>query len=414
VIRKKNLQNCLKEQKKNYCKFNNKSTKKQIDIIMDSKERIKRVFGHKEADRPLKDFGGTVVTSISKNAYLKLLERFDIIGRTNKGENISSAISESLKIIDMSMSTVIPSEEILKRLNVDFRLVAAEDRPLISDNKYFTSLGIGLKKAQPFQYFDVIYNPLKVLDLEQIKKYRWPLIKDSDIFKHLKSVAKDIYENTRYGIVGQAGPVGFYEKGQMLRGYEQFGVDLMLKTDIVKEIFENLLIIQKEVFKYYLKQTGKYLDVVFYADDLGMQDRPQISPQMYRNMIKPYHKEIFSFIKKRTEAKIFLHSCGDIYPFLEDLIDAGVDIINPVQVSAQDMEPKKLKDEYGSRLIFWGGIDEQFLINKATQDEILVKVKETVKILGRDGGYVAAISHNVQEDTPAENVIAVFDYIETL
>lgn len=375
---------------------------------MDSKERISRVFEHKEADRPLKDFGGTVVTSISKNAYIKLLDSC-----TDPKENPAGLIND-LKIIDMSMSTVLPSEKILKRLNVDFRLVASEDIPAITDNKYFTSLGIGMKKAQPFEYFDVVYSPLKDLDIEQIKKFNWPKAVDTDVFKELQKTAKDIHEYTKYGIIGQAGPVGFYEKGQMLRGYEQFGVDLMLNRDIVSEIFDNLLIIQKEVFSSYLDYTGKYLNVIFYADDLGMQDRPQISPEMYRNIVKPYHKEIFSFIKQKTDAKIFLHSCGDIYPFLEDLIDAGVDIINPVQVSAKEMEPKKLKDEFGRRLIFWGGIDEQFLINNAAKEEILAQVEETVKVLGRDGGYVAAISHNVQEDTPAENVIAVFDHIENI
>lgn len=375
---------------------------------MDSKERISRVFEHKEADRPLKDFGGTVVTSISKNAYIKLLNSC-----TDSKENPAGLIND-LKIIDMSMSTVLPSEKILKRLNVDFRLVASEDIPAITDNKYFTSLGIGMKKAQPFEYFDVVYSPLKDLDIEQIKKFNWPKAVDTDVFKELQKTAKDIHEFTKYGIIGQAGPVGFYEKGQMLRGYEQFGVDLMLNRDIVSEIFDNLLIIQKEVFSSYLDYTGKYLNVIFYADDLGMQDRPQISPEMYRNIVKPYHKEIFSFIKQKTDAKIFLHSCGDIYPFLEDLIDAGVDIINPVQVSAKEMEPKKLKDEFGRRLIFWGGIDEQFLINNAAKEEILAQVEETVKVLGRDGGYVAAISHNVQEDTPAENVIAVFDHIENI
>jgi uroporphyrinogen decarboxylase len=375
---------------------------------MNSKERILRVFNHREADRLLKDFGGTVVTSISKNAYIKMLNNY--YGDLNP----CPCSSNDLKIIDMSMSTVLPSEEILKRLNVDFRLIAAEDKPYVSDNKYFTSLGIGLKKVQPFGYFDVIYNPLKDLDIDQIRKYKWPRISDPDVFKELQRTSIELYENTKYGIVGQVGPLGFYEKGQMLRGYEQFGVDLMLNREIVREIFDNLLIIQKEVFEFYLNYMGKYLDVIFYADDLGMQDRPQISPEMYRSIIKPYHKEIFHFIKQRTDAKIFLHSCGDIYPFLEDLIDAGVDIINPIQVSAREMEPKKLKEEFGDRLIFWGGIDEQFLINKATMDEVLLKVKETVQILGKDGGYIAAISHNVQEDTPAENVIAIFDYIESL
>lgn len=368
---------------------------------MNPRERINRIFSHKEADRPLKDFGGTVVTSITKSAYINVLNFLGL----NHNEN-------DIKIIDRSMATVAPSEEVLKKLNVDFRLVALEDNPLITNDTFKTVLGIILKQAKPHDYFDVIYNPLKNMDINEIKNYRWPRLEGKSIFSKVKDVAGDLYKNSHYGIVGQMGPSNFYERGQMLRGYEQFGVDLLLNPEIVKVIFDNLLNIQKEYYKHYLNAVGKYINVIFYADDLGMQDRPQISPKTYREVIKPYHKEIFSFIKNKTEAKLFLHCCGDIYPFIEDLIDAGVDIINPVQVTAKEMEPKRLKDEFGDRIIFWGGIDEQFIINKGSREEVIKNVKEMINILGKDGGYVAAATHNIQDDTPAENILLVFDTIE--
>ena len=370
-------------------------------VSLNPRERIKRIFNHTEADRPLKDFGGTVVTSITKSAYINVLNFLGL----NHNEN-------DIKIIDRSMATVAPSEEVLKKLNVDFRLVALKDNPLITHDTFKTALGIVLRQARPYEYFDIIYNPLKDMDIDKIKKYRWPGIADKSIFIKTKDIAEDLYNNSHYGIVGQMGPSNFYEKGQMLRGYEQFGVDLLLNPEIVKVIFDNLLNIQKEYYRHYLNAVGKYINVIFYADDLGMQDRPQISPKTYKEVIKPYHKEIFSFIKSKTEAKLFLHCCGDIYPFIEDLIDAGVDIINPVQVTAKEMEPKRLKDEFGDRIIFWGGIDEQFIINKGSREEIINNVKEMINILGKDGGYVAAATHNIQNDTPAENILLVFDTIE--
>lgn len=369
--------------------------------IMKSRERVNRIFNHKDVDRPAKDFGGTIVTSITKKAYMKLL---DYLNYNYKEDDI--------EIVDYTMGTVIPSEKILKKLNVDFRRIGLSNKPKIENNKHKDKFGIKLRKAEPHDYYDIFYNPLKELDIEEIEKYSWPKLEDKYIFNNLKIEAEDLYKNSQYGLVGCMGPCNFYEMGQKLRGYEQFGVDLLLNPKIVKKIFDNLLNIQKEYYKYYLDAIGKYIHVIFYADDLGMQDRPQISPKTYRELIKPYHKEIFTFMKNRTDAKLLLHCCGDIYPFLNDLIDVGVDIINPVQVTAKDMDPKRLKDEFGDRIIFWGGIDEQFIVNKGNKEEITENVKEMIKILGKDGGYVVAVAHNIQEDTPPENILLIFDVAE--
>ena len=174
-------------------------------------------------------------------------------------------------------------------------------------------------------------------------------------------------------------------------------------------LYDRLFELQKKYFENYLAEVGKYVQIIGYADDLGMQDRPQMSPDTYREVIKPYHKKIFKFIHERTDAKILLHCCGAIVPLIEDLISAGVDILNPVQTRATGMVPEKLKAMFGDRLIFWGGLDEQYLLPKGTKAEIDAAVKELMKTLGKNGGYVFAPSHNIQEDTPTENIIAMYE-----
>jgi uroporphyrinogen decarboxylase len=132
-----------------------------------------------------------------------------------------------------------------------------------------------------------------------------------------------------------------------------------------------------------------------------MQDRPQMSPETYREVIKPWHKKIFRFIHEQAGVKILLHCCGSIYPLIDDLIDAGVDILNPVQTRAKDMDPEKLKETFGNRIVFWGGIDEQYLLPKGTKNEIREEVKKMINIMGKDGGYILAPGHNIQADTPS-------------
>jgi len=365
---------------------------------MNSRERVIRTINHKEADRVPIDFGGTVVTSISVEAYENLLRylKLDL---------------PKQPIIDIEQGIVTPHEKILQKFNVDFRRIGINEKPQINGNWFKNAFGTEFRKAEPHDYYDMVNFPLKELEPEQLKKYLWPHITDKTIFERFFFTAKDLYENSNYGLVGCMGPSNFFEMGQKLRGFDQFGIDLLLNKDIVKIIFDNLLEIQMEYYDLYLKSIGKYIDVIFYADDLGMQDRMQLSPELYRELVKPYHKKIFYYIKNRTDAKIFLHCCGSIYPVISDLIEAGVDILNPVQVTAKDMDPARLKKEFGDKIIFWGAIDEQYLLNKGSREEIEENVLKIVKTMGNEGGYVAAATHNLQDDTPSENILFIFDLI---
>ena len=156
-------------------------------------------------------------------------------------------------------------------------------------------------------------------------------------------------------------------------------------------------------------ETGKYMDIVRVGDDIAMQSGPLMSPDVYREMIKPYHKEIFDFIKERTDAKIMYHCCGDVTKLIDDFIEIGVDILNPVQVSAANMDTKILKEKYHGKLVFWGSVDSQKVMPEGTAEEVRAEVRKRIDDLAAGGGFVLSATHNIQSDVPPENIVAMID-----
>ncbi|MHB0998726.1 MAG: uroporphyrinogen decarboxylase family protein [Armatimonadota bacterium] len=364
---------------------------------MKSRERALRAFSHMETDRPPMDFGGTVVTCLDGQAHLKLQNHLRM-------ENPTPG-----PVIDYSMGTVEPREEIMRLFDVDFRRVALRyPPPNIVDDTYIDGFGIKSKRAVPHAYFDVISHPLENASIGDLDNMIMPDPDNPVIYAGLADDAQDLFENSPYCIIADFGVPGFYETCQKLMGYEQFMAALCLDPAFVRALFDRLLDLQKRFFANYINAVGQYVQVICYADDLGMQDRLQISPSTYRDMIKPYHKEIFAFIHERTDAKLMIHSCGTVSPIIGDFIEAGIDILNPVQTRASDMEPGKLKSDWGDKLVFWGGIDEQELLPHGSPDDVRQAVIETIKSLGESGGYILAPSHNIQSDTPPENIAALY------
>jgi uroporphyrinogen decarboxylase len=190
---------------------------------------------------------------------------------------------------------------------------------------------------------------------------------------------------------------------------EQFFLDLLMNKKLAKALLEKVFDIQSVKMGKYLDEVGEYLDVVCVGDDLAGQSGPLISLDLYREMVKPYHRAYFELIKRKTPARLHLHSCGSIAYFLDNLIEIGVDVINPVQVSARDMAPEKLKQRFGDRICFWGGIDSQHLLPRGTPEEVACEVHRIISFLGTDGGYVLGAVHNIQPDVPPENIVAMYD-----
>ena len=158
-----------------------------------------------------------------------------------------------------------------------------------------------------------------------------------------------------------------------------------------------------------LKEVGEYVDVVSWGDDLASQESPLFSPKIYRELVKPRHARMIDGVKSMADVKVNYHTCGSVYPLIEDLIDIGVDALNPLQVSARNMDPAKLKRDFGDRLAFWGGMDTHRLLPFGTPDEVRKETRRMIDLMGRGGGYILATVHNIQAEVPPENIVAMFD-----
>ena len=166
------------------------------------------------------------------------------------------------------------------------------------------------------------------------------------------------------------------------------------------------------MFDMLLDEVGEYAIVVSTGDDLGSQVAPILETRIYRKYIKPVQKKLYEFIHKKTSAKLFLHSCGYIVPIIDDLIEIGVDILNPVQINVKNMDPKELKEEYGDDITFWGGgADTRNVINRKNPKEVEKHVQELLEIFSPGGGFVWSTIHNILPDVPPQNIVAMFDAI---
>lgn len=368
---------------------------------MESRERLLTALCHREPDRVPIDLGG-IVTGITSVAHANLREYLQI-----SGEEI---------IIDVIQQLVKPEEEILERFGVDTRYVYFggsrdhQNKPLLGE-RYVDEWGIERREAKLHtggSYYDIVHSPLKDATLEDLKKIEWPDPYESSRVEGLREEARRLYEETEYGVMmNMIGSI--FEFTWYLRGYIELMIDLISNKRVAAYLMDKMLDFQKGLFHMALKEAGPYIDVVMVGDDISTQSAPAISLNLYREMIKPRQRELYDFIKSKTEARLFYHSCGSTRAFLPDLIDIGVDIINPVQVLAVDMDTKELKREFGRDLVFWGGIDTQRVLPFGSVKEVKDEVRRRIEDLSIGGGYVLNAVHNIQSDVPPENIVAMFE-----
>ncbi len=376
---------------------------------MNHKERLIRALAHKTADRVPIDFGSTPVTGLHYNAYIKLREYL------NLDLNVGKIFCTS-----KMQQSVMPDEDILKYFDIDVRgiYLSRPNKSLdadFEDGSWRDMWGVVRKIPKNGNYYEIVSCPFdnKNLDIKSINDFEWPDYNDEGFYNGIFERAKELSENSFGSILIIGGSV--VHISQFMRGFENWYMDLILNPRLIQEIMNIITEFYMGVIKkafHKLGQFSKTIDAVYFADDLGTQESPQISPDLYRNLIKPFHKKIYSFIREQIGCDVFLHSCGAIYPLINDLIDAGVTILNPVQVSAKNMDISKLKNDFGDRLVFWGGIDTTKLLPSGNKNDIRNAVKKTIEVLGKDGGYVLSASHNFQEDIPPENIVAMYQALE--
>jgi uroporphyrinogen decarboxylase len=258
-------------------------------------------------------------------------------------------------------------------------------------------------------YMDISHSPLAGMSLGQILDYPFPKGDDPTRFEGLRDRAMRIRKETPYPVIsGISGVV--YEICWYMRGLENLFIDMIEQPAILEAIIDRTLEFWLGWFRLFLDEVGDVVDVIMIGDDLAGQDGPLFPPKLYRSIVKPRQKRLVQYIKSRSKAKIWYHSCGSVIEYIPDLLDNGIDILNPVQVSARGMDPRRLKATYGDKLVFWGGgIDSQHILPRATPEVVRNHVRRNVEALKPGGGYVFNNVHNIQADVPPENVVAMFD-----
>jgi uroporphyrinogen decarboxylase len=364
------------------------------------RERVIRALNHQEPDRVPIDLGSTICTSAHIATYQKLKAHFGVEAEDT--------------IINKMMQTAAIHEPILQALDIDLRAAlpgAPDSKPVIpiGDDGYQDEYGVVRRKPPSSFYYDLVKCPLAgPITIQDIINFPWPDPTDPGYTRGLRERLLYLRNNTDYAIVLRL-PVPFVHTTQFVRGFEDWFIDLAVDKKLAGALFDAALEHNTAVAAEILKAGGDLADVVAFSEDLGFQNGLIVSPELYRELFKPRHKKYFDMVKKHTSAFLHLHSCGSIYKLIPDLIELGVDALNPVQVAARDMDSSKLAAEFGHRLSFWGGIDSQTVLPKGTVDDVKAEVRRCIGDLAPGGGYIVGAVHNIQPDVPVENILAMYD-----
>ncbi len=376
---------------------------------MTSRERLRRALAHQEADRVPVDLGSSIVTSITKAAYVPLMEHLGLP-------------AGDVTIYDEVQQLPYLSEDLLRRFAVDTRMVQlppthASGVEILDEDEYWAMYDrwgskMRMPKASPL-YYDWVEFPIRDLTMEALDAYRWPQPDPPEVVATLRERAQWLHTHTDYALVG-SGIIGggIFEQPCRTVGLEQFMMAMVTDRPFAERLMDQITDIYIESVDRYLEQVGEYIDVFTYWDDVSTQDGWMIGPETYAALVKPRQRRLFDAIRRRTNAKIFYHCCGAASELYPHLVEIGVDIVNPVQVSARGMDTQQLKLRFGRDLVFWGGgVDTQRVLPFGTPQEVRDEVRRRIDDLAPGGGFVFAAVHNIQALVPPENIVAVFDTV---
>ena len=360
---------------------------------MTPRERVLTALDHREPDRVPMAFGGDAST-IETDPYEELKTHLGIDSPT----------------VCYSRDHVAPDERIMQRIGSDIRFVRPE--PVVhqpdADNSYVDQWGTRWRKSTTSLYWEMAGFPLQEGTLAELRDHQWPCF-EADQFATAGEEARRLRREGTFAVAADLVCYGVFEMAWSVRGIEHFLEDLAARPDYAGALLERIVEVQETLFEAWLSQVGDSIDVVMVSDDVGIQSGLMISPRTYRTMIKPFQRRLWSYIKERTGARLFLHTCGSVYPVIGDFVELGVDILNPIQPMAADMDTKRLKREFGDELVFWGGIDTQRVLPHGSQDDITEEVKRRLADLAPGGGYIFSPAHNVQLGVSPQNVVHLYD-----
>lgn len=357
-------------------------------------------MNHEQPENLILDLGGNPLSSLEGASMDNLLH---LLGYKKERQEERLLFGKVQRI----------DERILKYLDIDTRSIGYIVKPkvsqfnMITEDEYVDEWGI--TRRYDGRYWDIVSNPLKDASIEDLDKYQWPEPEsiDQTELERIELEAKNLFNNTDYVICAEHPVYGVFELGCWLCGFDDFLVRLMIDGDFVKKLFDIILSIQLKVIDIYYGKVGPYIHYTSSGDDFATQDNLFMPPNIFREMIKPYYRERVKRTKEKTKAYFLHHSCGAVASIIPDIIEVGVDILNPIQPEARGMEAHILKAEYGNEIVFHGGIGTQEEILK-DESSLQLFVENTVSELNQNGGYIFAAAHNIQDDVTPENVVSLF------
>lgn len=369
---------------------------------MTPRRRVEMALSHHEPDRVPLDLGTGGSSSLVPEAYARLAAYFGITAPARPVPHILR-----LAMVD---------ETILQALEIDTRPVYMRParrgmRPCSEPGHFYDDWGVKWREVDTglSVFREIAESPLANAAVADLDDYPWwPDPLDPDRYAGTRDDAERLFHESDYAVIGCPGFNGVWERAWYLCGFERMLASLVADPEFVHAVLRRVTDVCMAVMGRYLELTGPYIQMIKMGDDLGAQNGPQMSPKTYRAVIKPYHRELFDCIRSRTQARIFLHTCGSVYRLLPDLIDVGVEVLNPVQVSAADMDTRRLKAEFGDRLSFMGAIDTQRVLPFGAPEDVKREVERRIADLAPGGGFILAPVHNVQADVSPENLATMY------
>jgi uroporphyrinogen decarboxylase len=364
------------------------------------RDRILKALNNCPSDRIPLDFGSHPNASIHIKAYERLKSYLGIQSET--------------QLMHRWMQVAAVEEEVLRHFDIDTRTLPLGKRDIqlerdLDEFTYVDQWGVTRTKPPGTDYYELKRSPLAgEISLSDIMQFNWPDPLDPGITRDLRERALKLRQTTDFAVVVTL-PSAFIHYTQFIRGFEDWFLDCGSDHRLFEALADAVLEINIASVQGILCEVGDLVDVVVTADDLGEQRGTIVSPSTYRELIKPRQKRYFDEIHDRTDAKLVFHTCGSVFDILMDLIEIGVDVLNPVQVSANKMETATLKAVAGDQLAFWGAIDTQYVLPYGSPEDVQHEVIKRIADLGDGGGYVLSAVHNIQPEVPPENLCAMFE-----
>lgn len=376
---------------------------------MTSRERVLTALAHEEPDRVPIVIGVSNATGIKVQPYREL-------------KRIIRVDAHDAYLYEWpELGTAAIDEATLRRLHGDVRgVLDLEPTAILERNRtrephtdYIDSWGSGAVEIAPDEWFPMVHPLADATTIDEVERFPWPDMDDPSRVAHMAAEAARLTAEGEYAIMATPWLLFPLERAFAMQGMDRFLMNAALHPEFAEALLRRIAGLCARLMGHVLDAVGDLVDIIKIGDDLGTQQSLLMSPTMYRSILKPVHADFIASIRRRTRAKVFFHTDGDVFPLLDDLVEIGVDILNPIQTSAGRMaDLATLKRRYGDALVFCGGIDTQRVLPHGTPNEVRAEVRRVIGELGPGGGYLLASVHTIMNDVPASNILAMVDAVE--